>query len=263
MTARLSIDALSVAYGARSVLDAVTLPPIAGGGLVSLVGPNGAGKTTLLRALAGLVPARGHMDLDGVAIGGLSLRDRARHIAYMPQSLPQGVALTVLEAVIAALLASPASVNVTSEAEAARAALAQLDAIGAADLAGRRLDELSGGQRQLAGLAQAMVRAPRVLLLDEPTSALDLRHQHEVLALTAGYARRTGAVVIAVLHDLQAAARASDRLIVLDRGRVVADGPPAQALTPALLAAVWKVDARIETCSRGTIQVLVDGVVAG
>jgi len=258
--ARLEIDALRVAYRGRPVIDGLTLPAINGGGLVSLVGPNGAGKTSLLRAMAGLVPARGAIGLDGIALDRLALRERARHVAYMPQTLPQGVALSVLETVIAALLASPAAIDVASEAQAARTALAQLEAIGARELAGRRLDELSGGQRQLASLAQALVRAPRVLLLDEPTSALDLRHQHEVMAVARDYARRTGAVVIAVLHDLQAAARVSDRIVVLDKGRVVADGAPLDALTPDLLAGVWKVAARIERCSLGTLQVMVDGI---
>jgi iron complex transport system ATP-binding protein len=262
VTARLEIDGLHVAYRDRVVFDALTIAPVAGGGLLSLVGPNGAGKTSLLRALAGLVASEGRIDLDGSDVNRLSLRDRARHIAYMPQSLPQGVALSVLETVIAALLASPAAVAVASEADAARMALAQLDAIGALELAGRRLDALSGGQRQLASLAQAMVRSPRVLLLDEPTSALDLRHQHQVTEVARGYARRTGAIVIAVLHDLQAAARISDRIVVLDGGRVAADGVPAEALTTDLLARVWKVAARIEHCSRGTLQVMVDGAVA-
>jgi iron complex transport system ATP-binding protein len=260
MIARLEIADLHVAYRGRAVIHALTLPGLEGGGLLSLVGPNGAGKTSLLRALAGLVPARGRISLDGTAIDPMPLRDRARHVAYMPQTLPQGVALTVLETVIAALLASPASVEVASEADAARAALAQLDQIGARALAGRRLDELSGGQRQLASLAQALVRSPRVLLLDEPTSALDLRHQHAVMAVVRDYARASGAVVIAVVHDLQAAARVSDRILVLDGGQVAADGPPPEALTPTLLRQVWKVDARVERCSRGTLQVMVDGI---
>ncbi|MGN5373314.1 ABC transporter ATP-binding protein [Sphingomonas hankookensis] len=231
-----------------------------GGTLTSLVGPNGAGKTSLLRALAGLVPSTGRITLDDVAIDRLSLRDRARHIAYMPQTLPQGVALSVLETVVAALLASPAATAVDTEADAARIALMQLDAIGALDLAGRRLDELSGGQRQLASLAQALVRSPAILLLDEPTSALDLRHQHEVTMVARDYARRSGAIVIAVLHDLQAAARVSDRLVAVDGGAIAADGPPRDALTPALIEQVWRVHARVEHCSRGMLQVMVDGL---
>jgi len=263
VTARLEVTDLTVRYGGRTVLDGLTLPALEGGGLVSLVGPNGAGKTTLLRALAGLVPSRGAIRLDGLDLHALALRARARHVAYMPQALPQGVALTVLETVVAALLASPAAIGVASEREAETVALARLDALGARPLALRRLDELSGGQRQLAGLAQALVRDPRVLLLDEPTSALDLRHSHEVLRLARDHGRRTGAVVVVVLHDLQAAARASDRLVVLDGGRIAADGPPAAAVTPELLADVWRVRARTERCSRGGLQILVDGVLAG
>ena len=132
--------------------------------------------------------------------------------------------------------------------------------MGAVDLALKRLDRLSGGQRQIAALAQAMVRQPRVLLLDEPTSALDLRHQLEVFGLARAYAQENQAVVVMVLHDLQAAARVSDRIVVLANGRVQVEGSPAEAVTPAVLADVWQVRARVEPCARGQIQVLVDAV---
>jgi len=260
MTLQLEIANLSVTFGSRNVLPDISLPPFSGGELVSLVGPNGAGKTTLLRAIAGLLPASGAVLLDGKDLTQVSLRERARHVAYMPQTLPHGAALTVLETVIAALLASPTDGGPATEIEAARQAAAQLDMLDALPIAGRRLDQLSGGQRQLVGLAQALARKPRVLLLDEPTSALDLRHQHQVMDLARTYARETGAVVITVLHDLQASARISDRMVVLEHGRIVSDGSPRQALTPALLAQVWKVEARIEHCSNGLLQVMVDGV---
>lgn len=258
MSEGLIIHSLDAGYRGSPVLQGLSVAPIRGGTLASLIGPNGAGKTTLLRALAGLVPASGSVTLNGTDISRLTLRDRARHVAYMPQTLPEGVVLTVLETVIAALLASPASVGVADEQEAAMTALAQLRAIEADGLADRRLDELSGGQRQLAGLAQALVRRPKVLLLDEPTSALDLRMQHRVTGFARDYARQWNAVVLMVLHDVQAAARVSDRLLVLHQGRLVADGSPKTALTPALLSEVWNVEARVERCSRGMLQVMVD-----
>jgi iron complex transport system ATP-binding protein len=258
MTADLSISVLSAGYDGRRIVQDIDLPVLQAGSTTALVGPNGAGKSTLLRAVAGLIPASGSMRLGDVQLNGLSLQDRARHVAYVPQTLPQGVALSVLETVIAALQATSAPVRrAASDAELAMEAL---EGVGAADIALQRIDRLSGGQRQLAGLAQAIVRRPAVLLLDEPTSALDLRHQRTVLDLARSYARDQGAVVVMVLHDLQAAAQASDRLLVLSHGKLVAQGAPAEAITPALLAQVYEVEARVEHCSRGLLQVLVDAV---
>lgn len=253
----LVVESVGARYGERTILSDLSLQPLAAGHVTALVGPNGAGKSTLLRAIAGLLPASGQVRLDDIALSRLSVAERARHVAYMPQTLPQDVALTVLETVIAALEASPLAAG-PSQAEAR--ALAALERVGAMDLALKRLDQLSGGQRQIAGLAQAMVREPRVLLLDEPTSALDLRHQLEVLRLAQDYARDQAAVVVIVLHDLQAAARVSDHIVVLADGRVHVEGPPRDAVTSTTLADVWHVRARVEPCARGQIQVMVDDV---
>lgn len=256
MTA-LQITNLSAGYGQRAVVSDLTLSPWRAGHVTSLVGPNGAGKSTLLRAVAGLLPAKGSVQFDGQALDAMGFATRARHVAYMPQTLPQDVALTVLETVVAALEASPSG---QASAHAVEQAMDALERVGAADLALKRLDRLSGGQRQIAGLAQAMVRKPRVLLLDEPTSALDLRHQLEVLGLARDYARQENAVVVLVLHDLQAAASVSDHMVVLADGALQVEGPPAQALTAEVLADVWQVRARVEATGSG-LQLLVDGVI--
>ena len=133
---------LSVGYGGRAVLSGLTLNPLRGGEVTSLIGPNGAGKSTLLRAVAGLIPGSGDIRLGDLDLGRMSIAERARHVAYMPQSLPQDIALTVLETVIAALEASPAAAG-PGRAEAR--ALAALERVGAVDLALQRLDRLSGG----------------------------------------------------------------------------------------------------------------------
>lgn len=254
----LSVQNLTVGYRDRTVINGLSLASIPAGRVVSLVGPNGAGKSTLLRAIAGLTPAKGDVRLGDLNLGAMSISERARHVTYMPQTLPQDVALTVLETVIAALEASPVA---DSHAHSAELAMQALEKVGAAELASRRLDRLSGGQRQIAGLAQAMVRRPKVLLLDEPTSALDLRHQLDVLTLARTYARENDAVVIMVLHDLQSAARASDHIVVLSDGAVKIEGAPQQAITPEVLADVWQVQARVENCGHGLIQVMVDAVI--
>lgn len=258
MSEGLTVTGLSAGYQGRLVLRDLSLSEAVPGQVVSLIGPNAAGKSTLLRALAGLLPARGSVTLGPRDLTDLSLAERARWVTYMPQTLPQGVALTVLETLVSALRASP--VQDADAGDDADRALAVLKRLELAPLAMRRLDQLSGGQKQLVSLAQALVRGPRVLLLDEPTSALDLRHQLQVLKAVRELARERGMIVIMVLHDLHAAARASDRVVVLSDGAVAADGTPAQAITPAILAQVYQVRARVEPCAQGSLQVIVDDV---
>ena len=256
----LRIRDLGAGYSGRPVIGGLTLDDIGRGEVVSLVGPNAAGKSTLMRALAGLLPATGSVTLDGRELLKLSLADRARHVTYMPQTLPQGVALTVLETVVSALHASPVDGLPLTRDEAVERAVAVLHRIGVEHLAMEGLDRLSGGQRQLAALAQALVRGPRVLLLDEPTSALDLHYQLRVLKLVREIVAERGMMVLIVLHDLQAAARASDRVVVLSQGRVAASGTPEAAITPDILAKVYHVQARVRRCEQGALQVMVDDV---
>lgn len=257
MSGGLHVSNLCVGYGRRQVVRDLTLSPIPRGGLTALVGPNAAGKSTLLRAMAGLLPARGSLRLDGEDLTALSREARARRVGFMPQALPQGVGLTVMETVLSALRATPLDTAPGGRA-AEREAAAILSRIGIAPLAMERLDRLSGGQRQLVSLAQALVRRPSTLLLDEPTSALDLRHQAVVMGLARELATE-GRVVVVVLHDLALAARYADRVVVLSAGRLAAEGPPEVAITPAVLAEVYGVAARVETCSAGRLQVMVDG----
>ena len=261
----LSIQGLTLGYGRRKVLEHASLAPLPAGSVTALLGPNGAGKSTLLRGLAGLLPATGSVRLGGEEMIGRSLEHRARHIAYMPQTLPQGVALTVLETLVGALKASPSGLgeNAVPTVEATRRALALMERLGIAHLAMLTLDRLSGGQRQLAGLAQALVRQPRVLLLDEPTSALDLRFQLAVMELVRALTREGGLITIMVLHDLSLAARFSDQVALLAEGRVLAQGAPEATLTPDSLAKVYGVSARVEHCSRGHLQVLADAPLPG
>jgi iron complex transport system ATP-binding protein len=133
--------------------------------------------------------------------------------------------------------------------------------LGIAALAERNLDELSGGQRQLVSIAQALVRNPRILLMDEPTSALDLKRQVEVLSLMRGLVAQRDLCVLIALHDINQAVRFADRVLILQEGRLVASGPPSEIVTVDLLRRVYGVEARIERCSRGQIVVLVDHAV--
>ncbi|MBP0494632.1 ABC transporter ATP-binding protein [Pararoseomonas indoligenes] len=261
--APLAVSDLRVAYGRRVIVEGLNLAPLQPGTLTALVGPNAAGKSTLLRGIAGLVPrTRGTVRLGDRDLLGMSIPERARHLAYMPQGLPGGVALTVLETLVGALRAVPTNLA-PDGASAASHAIAVLRQLGIEHLALRYLDRLSGGQRQLVGLAQALAREPEVLLLDEPTSALDLRHQVSVMTLVRETVLRAGLVGVVVLHDLALAARFSDRLVALSAGAIQADGTPEETLTPDLLARVYEVEARVERCSLGHLLVLADAPIKG
>ncbi|MFT4012443.1 MAG: ABC transporter ATP-binding protein [Paracoccus sp. (in: a-proteobacteria)] len=250
----LEVGDISVRFGARQVLAGLTLPPMRAGELTVLAGPNAAGKSTLMRAIAQLVPHRGRVTLDGQDLAQLAAPARARLVGFMPQSLPGGSSLIALETVIAALRAGLDLPGPQAE----RAALETMDKLGIAPLALERLDALSGGQRQMVSLAQAIARDPRLLLLDEPTSALDLARQVRLLSELRRLAGE-GRVVAAVLHDLALAAQWADRIVLIHGGKVHAHGPPQAVLTPELLAQVYGVEARVERCSRGRLMVMIDG----
>lgn len=260
-TANLVIEKISAGYPRRPVIRELSLPQVGGGQVVTFVGPNAAGKSTLLLALAGLLPAAGTVRFGEVDLLKLGAAERARIATYMPQSLPQGVALTVVESVIAAFKASAVAGEQPVAGAAARKAIVALDRLGIAELALEGLDRLSGGQRQLVGLAQALVREPRLLLLDEPTSALDLRHQISVMTTLRQLASE-GRTVIVVLHDLNLAARWADFVVVMNGGRVSAAAAPEAALTRDVIADVYGVDARVEAGPDGRPCIFIEGALA-
>lgn len=256
----LEIERLTIGYRRRPVVRDLCLAPLGAGQLVALLGPNAAGKTTLMRGLAGLLPATGSVRLDGRELLGLAPAEHARDVGYMPQTLPQGVGLTLLESVLGALRAH-GRLGISGRA-AGEQALATIDLVGLGDLALRPLAEMSGGQRQLASLAQAIVRQPRVLLLDEPTSALDPRHQFAVMRLVRRLASEHGILAIVVCHDIALACRWADRVVILDRRGLAAEGAPGDVVTPGVLARVYGIVARVERCSAGYLQVMVDDTTA-
>lgn len=254
MSQGLEINNVTMGYGARKVLNGMTLPALRSGEVTVLAGPNAAGKSTLLRAIAQLRGYDGKISLDGEDLSRMSGVARSCKVGFMPQTLPSGASLVVLETVIAALRAGGASLHHTAEVKA----MEVLDRLGIAHLALDPLDQLSGGQRQMVALAQAIVRDPKLLLLDEPTSALDLARQVRLL----GELRRLASedrVVVAVLHDLALAARWADRIAVMHQGKLYSFGKPADVLTPEMLAEVYGVTARVERCSQGHITLQIDG----
>ena len=242
-SAALVVRGLSVAYGPRQVLSGLTLAEVRPGSVIGVLGPNGVGKSTLLRAIARMVPAEGE-----VTLGSLDLLRGRRHehlsrVAYLPQTLPQASSLRVLELTTAALRATCPELPAGEREARVQAVLSELQLL---PLALRRLDELSGGQRQMVGLAQVLVRRTPLMLLDEPTSALDLRWQMHTLHAVRRAAVERGAIACVAMHDLNLAARCCDRLVVLGASGVLADGAPDSVLCAGLLREAFGVEARIE-----------------
>jgi iron complex transport system ATP-binding protein len=210
------------------------------GELTALVGPNGAGKTTLIRALAGLLPFEGNVTIDGKALGEFPPRERARRIAYLPQGNMFHWPLSVADVV--ALGRTPHADSFSGISVDDRAAVTRALAVTETEaFAARPVTTLSGGERARVALARALATQAAVLLADEPTVSLDPRHQLVVMDLLRKAARNGGAV-LAVVHDLALAARFADRVFVMDKGRIVADAPPSEALTAERIAAVFGVE---------------------
>ena len=209
------------------------------GELVALIGPNGAGKSTLLRVLGGLLrPTSGSVTIDGVDAATLDRRAIARHIAVVPQVFETLFPFTVRE-IVALGRTSRLGPLGTLGSHDARAVARALDDIGATDLADRRIDRVSGGERQRAVLAMALAQEAGVLLLDEPTAHLDPAHQRATLERVATLARVRGIAVIAVLHDLNLAAAFASRVVLLADGAVVRDGDVKAVITAELVANVF------------------------
>jgi iron complex transport system ATP-binding protein len=237
----LRLAGLGATLGRRQVLAGVDLA-VQRGEMVAVVGPNGAGKTTLLRAIAGLIPSHGTIEVGGVPLGRLSRRERARQMGYLPQGHVFHWPLPVGEIVALGRLPQGSGL-----AEPDRAAVKRAMAeTGVAEHARRTITSLSGGERARVALARVLSTEAPLILADEPTASLDPRYQLVVLEILRRHAAAGGAV-LAVLHDLGLAARQADRVVVIDRGAVVADGSPREVLTKARLAETFGVHAQVVT----------------
>ena len=242
MTA-LSLDSVSVVLDRTPVLQDVSAT-VEEGEWVALIGPNGAGKTTLLRALLGLVPAGGSLRANGSELRELSRRELGRRLALVPQvpSLPPH--MTVSEYVLLGRTPHLGYYRTESRRDraATAAALARLDLLA---FAGRRLGTLSGGERQRAVIARALAQEAPVLLLDEPTPSLDIGRGQQALELVDELRGDGGLTVLSAMHDLTLAAQYADRLLLLDRGRLVAGGTPVEVLRPELIARHYGAQVRV------------------
>ncbi|MDP2774898.1 MAG: heme ABC transporter ATP-binding protein [Nocardioides sp.] len=227
---------VGVQLGGAGILDGVDLT-VGVGEVVALVGPNGAGKSTLLAVLSGdIEPARGRVTLDGVPLGEHSARALARRRAVLLQH--QGLAFGFRVEEVVRMGRSPWHRS-DREDDDDRVVAESLERADVTGLAHRHFPTLSGGEQGRTSFARVLAQETPIVLLDEPTAALDIRHQEALLSV-AREAARGGASVVVVLHDLSLAAAYADRVCLLSKGRVRADGAPAAVLTPALLSEVYE-----------------------
>jgi iron complex transport system ATP-binding protein len=236
--ADIRLQDVSFGYNGSTVLRSISLD-IATGERIAVLGPNGVGKTTLLKLLIGaLNPGQGALWLDGKSLHRFPKRDLARRIALVPQEFVVPFAYTAREVIelgrvpYLGFLGGLRSVD-------RRAVERAIQWTGTGEFVGRIFNELSGGERQRVMIAMTLAQEPDVLLLDEPTQQLDISGQAEILDIVAGLNQDCGVTVIAAIHDLNLAAAYFDRLVVLHRQSIVADGPPATVLRSELLERVY------------------------
>lgn len=238
---RLVVRELSFSYGRRPALERVSFE--AADELLAVIGPNGSGKSTLLKCLCGILRGEGEIQLqiEGKRFDPrkLSRREMAKLIAYLPQDGETGLPLTALEVVLLGRCPHT-GFPLRLRGDEIEAAAEALRLVGAEDLATRRFDELSGGERQKVRIARAVAQRPRLMLLDEPLNNLDLKHQIELISLLKRLRAERGMCVIAVLHDLNFASHA-DKILALKGGKTAGWGRPGEILTPELIEKLFGV----------------------
>lgn len=248
----LKIDSLVVGYGKREVVKGATLQ-VKKGELVGLLGSNGSGKSTLIKAIAGINRhTRGSITWDGgTDLAALPRRELAKIVAYVPQSIGLSFALDIKEAV---LLGRTPYFGTRPRDEDWEHVEAAMRLLGLDELGNRAVNELSGGQGQRVLIARALAQDPEILLLDEPTSALDIRYQWQTLSVARDVTRKNNVAGVIAIHDLNQAARFTDRVVFLHDGEVIADGPPADVYSPELIKRVYGVDVEL-SAYKGFVQV--------
>lgn len=237
----LTVSDLSFAYDKRPILQSVSFS-LGEGQLVALLGCNGAGKTTLLRCILGLNEGyTGSITVDEAEVRTLRPRELSHRIAYIPQVHYPAFRYSVLEMVLMGTTHTLSTVS-TPGAREESAALDALRTLGAEQLAQRDYGKISGGEQQLVLIARALAQGTKLLLMDEPTASLDYGNQQRVLAAVRSLTRE-GYTVLLSTHDPQHALTYADRILALSDGKLIADGTPRDALTPALIRTLYGVDA--------------------
>lgn len=251
-----SVNNLRLNYKNHHVLKGLSFD-LAGPCMVGLIGPNAAGKSSLLKSIAGLAVSTGDIFLHQQNLNHLSPAKRLRRIAYMPQTLPQVSYMLAYETLYASCRIMYPS---WGRNEIAQAIEQVLESLGLQSLALRKIAELSVGQRQMFALAQILIRRASMMLLDEPTSALDPYWQIKLINAVRQRVDTDASVCIMALHDINMALRYCDLVLVLADGLIHALGPGADVITPKLLANIYGIKARVETCSAGFAFVINDAL---
>jgi cobalamin transport system ATP-binding protein len=249
----LTLRGVTVRYGTKIVASEVDVevPP---GSWLAVIGPNGAGKSSLLKSIVGVVDHDGEIMLDGTPVATLGSRERARAIAYSPQTPQLPDRLTVTDYVLLGRTPhlAPLARERRSDLEIVEQVLDRLDL---SALAGRALHTLSGGERQRTVLARVLAQQAGLLLLDEPTTGLDIGHAQALLDLVDRLRAEEGATVVSTLHDLTLSAQYADDLLLLDRGEVVASGTPEQVLTRPVIERHYAAAVEVLTTDNGNLVV--------
>lgn len=239
----LAARALTLGYGAHTIVDGLDLD-VPAGGFTVIIGPNGCGKSTLLRALSRMLrPAAGAVTLDGADLAGIRTKRIARRISTLAQAPATPTAISVADLVARGRNPYQSLLQQWSTADeaAVAAALAEVEMTAQRE---RLVEELSGGQRQRAWIAMALAQETPILLLDEPTTYLDISHQIDVLDLCSRL-HAGGRTLVAVLHDLNLAARYATHVVAMREGSIVAQGPPGEIITVELLREVFSLEALV------------------
>ena len=243
MSQILRASGVSFAYGQRQVLRAVDIT-LSSAEVVALIGPNGSGKSTLIKSLLGHLHATGDIDWDGKNLTKWRRRELARVVAYLPQSPAADAEQRVADVLRMGRAPYWSAFGIESDRDV-QVVREVSSLLNLQDLLDRQMQELSGGQRQMVFIGRCLAQEPRALLLDEPNTFLDLKHQVELLRALKNLARERNIAVLMASHDLNLAAAFSDRLVLLEKGTVVAHGIPQEVLRPELLSRVYELPVEV------------------